>query len=651
MNKMNRKHIFLAIALLFVASIQTAATPIAPKVARAKAASFLSNRIQLEETPVLTASEDEGLKGYYVFNSRDDKGFVVISDDESAEVLAYTEQGRFDAASMPEAMSNWLEALRRQPTFKTGARAIEREEVEPLLATSWGQGDPYNIFCPTYLGTRCHTGCVATAMAQVMYYHRWPQYETFEIPEYSPSSLRDYEDFSYDPLPPLTFEWDKMLNTYESNVRGESVDAVAKLMQYCGYASEMNYGRGENASKADDGYLLYALKTYFQYDGAMELIYQSDYSYQGWISRLHEELMAKRPVLLTGREVDGDYNSRGHAFVCDGYKDGMLHINWGYSSGFNGYFKPYSLKASDWDYSYLQKAVVNIQPDNGLNEPWRAVPSCRAIYDDVVAGIQCISCEIWQFGIEPVRFAQGFGDLNLETGEITFLYARDPVTLPEGNVWGKKYNTAIKNMKLHNAKTYHIVPLYCLADGKEAPKDASADWKRLGPYNTHLEVAVDENGLLSFTTSQPTSEIVVDSITFNGPLILEQSASLSACLTNIGEGSYFSNVTSINLHPLDGSRDRKLGQSRLTIMPGESYNFNLTFTPRNTSGKHILYIKDELTGEEIGSTEVFIIDPSGINDVDYTNNKKQPVYTLTGIKADGCNRKGIYVSKGKKIIR
>jgi len=658
--KMNHGHKLLTFTFMVVAFAQVSASTYSHKAARERAISYLNNRIQLEETPVMTAHKADGqTASYYVFNSRYDKGFVVVSADERAEVLAYTDQGRFDADNMPEPMREWLDALAGEAYHNADASLSEHEDVEPLIATSWAQDDPYNILCPTRTGIRCHTGCIATALAQIMYYYQWPEKESSEIPDYTPV-YDNYGDFCYDPLLPVKFKWDLMKPAYSDSERGEAVDAVAQLMQYCGYASEMQYNRAQLQSETEDAYIIYTLKTYFQYSPAMQFIYQSDFSYRGWIDRIYEELAAKRPVVLTGREEE-DFTSRGHAFICDGYKDGMLHINWGYGAQWNGYYKPYSFKESDWDYSRLQKAVVNIMPDvNDDIEPCIPTPVCTKIYDEVAVGIQCISFETYQFSFDPISFSVGYGNLDTTTGEVEFITARSgyaPTTLPTYNTssktytYGSRIRMPVKNLKLQNGKTYNIVPLYCLTT-KDAPvDDPSADWKPLTPYKSYLEVTVDQNGGMTYQLKQPESILRVDSITFSGDLWLEQQASMKVSITNIGEGKYDNVTTAVILKPLNGGRERTIGQSRLTIMPGESINcFNYTFTP-HTSGDHLMYIKNTLTDEVYGSVNVYIIDPEGIDDVDCETREPQTVYTLTGTKAVNTSKKGIYVSKGKKIVR
>lgn len=210
-----------------------------------------------------------GKEPFYIFNAEGNKGYVIVSgDDRTRPILGYTEQGNFEENQMPDDMKWWLDNLARQieaiGTSLTPAALMvtNMAEIKPLIQTRWGQGAPYNYMCPDenlldkgdegYNAEKlCKTGCVATAMAQIMYYWKWPN-ECPALDSY-PIGYRDddrnfIETNRVKGLPATTFKWDKMKTAYENGETGDAVDAVAELMRYCGQAFRMEYSIGESGA-------------------------------------------------------------------------------------------------------------------------------------------------------------------------------------------------------------------------------------------------------------------------------------------------------------------------------------------------------------------------------------------------------------------
>lgn len=191
---------------------------------------------------------------FYIFNAKDNGGFVIVSgDDRTTDILGYGEQGNLDVEAMPENMRCWLEDYACQiealdTSLATPARRTEdasRAAIAPLVTAQWDQHAPYNYMCPdgNYVdfyedgydaSNRCITGCFATAMAQMMYYWKWPE---------TCPALDSYttNDHTIKGLPETSFKWNLMKDTYTSNETGPSADAVAELMRYCGQAVKMGY--------------------------------------------------------------------------------------------------------------------------------------------------------------------------------------------------------------------------------------------------------------------------------------------------------------------------------------------------------------------------------------------------------------------------
>ena len=153
---------------------------------------------------------------YYVFNVADAGGYVIVSgDDRAVPVLGYALSGTFDADDMPPAMAEWLEEYAREITYAQEndlqpvgeqAPAAARTAIPKLIQSKWNQRYPYNCNCPQMDGENCLTGCVATALAQVMRYYEWPQGYTTDIPGYTTET----NQIEMPPLPATTFDWQHM---------------------------------------------------------------------------------------------------------------------------------------------------------------------------------------------------------------------------------------------------------------------------------------------------------------------------------------------------------------------------------------------------------------------------------------------------------
>ena len=340
-----------ALVLVLAVFATSMASPVKAPAAMRKARQFVadkmgsrhSDKISLAYTSQNESAADDAL--FYVYNIGNDNGFVIIAgDDLATPVLGYTDRGSFSWDNMPDNLKIWLQYY-KEAIAQVASRDVETaapqarpsDVVEPLLSTRWDQTWPYNLLCPMSGNTQCPSGCVATAMAQVINYYQFPVEETNEIPSYYCSSLKK----TMPALPPTTFEWDLMKNTYNRNSSEESKMAVAKLMQYCGQAVEMEYTASSAGAQTFD--LPRRLPRFFKYPSTMHYVYHEGYSIAEWDSLLLKELKNNCPVLYTAYTTAWE----GHAFVCDGYDGkGMYHINWGWGGQADGYYRISVLDAS-----------------------------------------------------------------------------------------------------------------------------------------------------------------------------------------------------------------------------------------------------------------------------------------------------------------
>lgn len=317
--------------------------------------------------------------GLYVFSVSEAGGFVIVSNDDSTlRILGFSDTGTLDLENMPDEQRAWLQGYADEIAWlkqhgdggvppgtlgNTRAGTHEKEPVAPLVTARWNQRAPYNGLCPEYsAGKQAVTGCVATAMAQVMRYHKWPATATGAIPGY-----RDGYGVDQMSLEPVTFDWGNMLDSYGGSESAEQNTAVARLMQYCGHAVEMNYGPSSGASMFK---VAGALKNYFGYKETTTYLSRSFYTNDKWEDIIYHELVSHRPVLYGGQSTGG-----GHAFVCDGYQyeygTDFFHINWGWGGKSDEYYvlsvlDPYSGQgvggsSSKGGFYFGQEAIIGIQ--------------------------------------------------------------------------------------------------------------------------------------------------------------------------------------------------------------------------------------------------------------------------------------------------
>ena len=371
------------------------AAPVTKEDARKKALSFLNqkNRGGKRFTAAsvrpcsLKLSRVSDTQAYYVFNVGEGAGYVIVSgDDRAEEILGYTDTGSFDINRMPDNMKTWLQGYERELTMLAQTDADADNEVRPIrqaipamITTKWNQMAPYNNMCPMFDGDfdRRPTGCVATAMAQVMYYHKWPQGKMKKgINRYTYVDEEMYggdgstREISYSPS--TKFDWDKMQDIYqEGRYSDEAAEAVAKLMAYCGKSVQMCYYPQVSGSLSHD--IPLALRQYFDYDAGIRILNRYGYMTSDWEDIMYEELKNNRPILYSGSSDD-----MGHQFVCDGYENGFFHINWGWGGTSDGFFKLSSLSPSihgvggaenGMSFAKDQWAIIGIQKNEGGKMP------------------------------------------------------------------------------------------------------------------------------------------------------------------------------------------------------------------------------------------------------------------------------------------
>ena len=383
-----KRIVLLCTTLMFISfSTKLEATPISSLKAKEKAISFLKKKGKLitindmRRAPSRESSSD--LNSLYAFNVGQNEGYVIVSgDDDLPTILGYSDSGSINMDSLPSNMKYWLDEYEDQILHYQNYQHKKRKkanpvgslsaypEIQPLLTSKWNQYYPYNESCPDFFnGEKCITGCVATAMAQIMYYHRLKSTNvtTLEIPEYDCWKNWDsYGQLHVDAIPKGSFiDWDNMLDYYSNDATEIQRKAVADLMFFCGASVSMDYS--PNGSASNNSRVADALKKYFDYSDNVK--YMERYNVTSddeWEKMIYTEIQNKRPVLYGGttRRLEG------HSFVCDGYDgNGYFHFNWGWGGAFDGYFLLSALNpgisqenALEYGYNLLQDAVIGAVP-------------------------------------------------------------------------------------------------------------------------------------------------------------------------------------------------------------------------------------------------------------------------------------------------
>jgi len=363
------------------------ATPVDTTVTRRVAANWLAEKHgqAVDEEDVTAVGEAAG-QGLAVFNRRDGGWVVVAADDRALPVLAYSTAGDWGRAPLPENCHAWIAALDAAVRTAGPAREAHPEvatlwarygqaveafqtalapeggrgtglpatppTVGPLIQTTWGQDRYYNTHCPADAAGpdgHCLTGCVATAMAQIMRYHRHPATgfgsHTYVHPTYGTLAAS---------FGATTYDWDAMpagsLTAY--------TPAVAQLMFHAGVSVEMDYGTGISQSSTVDG--MAALRGHFRYHPGIREVARADHSRAEWDQLLTDELDAGRPMV---------YDGPGHAFLCDGYDSSsprLYHFNWGWDGLYDGYYALTALTPGSDNFTAEQRAFLGIQPEGDI---------------------------------------------------------------------------------------------------------------------------------------------------------------------------------------------------------------------------------------------------------------------------------------------
>ena len=418
----------------------------------------------------------------YIYNN-DGGGYVIVSgDDRTADILGFSEKGHIDANHLAVNMKSWLQGYVRQiesisasatPRRVATTRSEAKAPLATKLKTEWGQDFPYNLHTPEITfawkdqDTTVHTatGCVATAMSMILHYHQYPDKLLKGVPSYEGEcdvpvknkdgeidTIKNIKWKTEDILEGSPIDWAHITDKYDEKSSDVENDAVARLMQYCGAAVNMQYGI---ESFANTGGILDGMKNYLGYSDVYALN-AFEYDDQGWVDAVYHEMSKAGPVMFAGYTP----SMSGHRFILDGYqsKDGKdyFYVNWGWDGEDNGYMLLSVMMPEDKDWWVLddsgnpegftegQDMICGLGPQG---KGYTTVPNLKFYADALELGIEgkeysrseksedfqitdfYISYANYHLDVLTARTAVGFYDANNKLVFMTYLTKEEGTTI------------------------------------------------------------------------------------------------------------------------------------------------------------------------------------------------------------------------------
>lgn len=309
---------------------------------------------------------------FIVYNSTDG-GFVLMAQNGGEpQVMGYSTEGSMAFGNMPDAMKEWMEQYRKALAAQSAASAAAAPKkantypeptvapVAPLIATKWGQDEPFNRRCPKYNGESLVAGCTAVAMAQILNYYKSDNtgYDKLEYVNEGAGNKELSVDFTK-----IKYDWANMLDVYEEGkYTDEQADAVAKLMFEAGVSCKSKYdikvGINYSSKSTSAAIPFVGFDRYYNYN--CDMYYRQWTPTNTWMKLIQDELTAGRPILYSGAN-----STDAHAYVVDGIDDeNNVHINWGWNGEYDGYYDVTFCNAPGYGTGFYkgQSMLVGLRP-------------------------------------------------------------------------------------------------------------------------------------------------------------------------------------------------------------------------------------------------------------------------------------------------
>ncbi len=621
------------------------AEPVSRQQALKQARQFMPGK-QFGEARSFARSDNSSDKDpFYVFNAAGNGGYVIVSgDDRTLPILGYSETGNLDMSQLPENLRCWLEGYVRQiealgSSLQPVQRATTQAEnsksaIEPLIKTKWNQDEPYNLMCPDGnfvdydeagydAANRCVTGCVATAMAQLMYFWQWPngcealdQIDIGTKVNKGTAEAPDWQfevDHSFHALPDTTFNWEAMKLAYNGSETDASATAVATLLRYCGQAVNMDYNLA-SAGGSQAGISPSVLAETFGYSKNIRNIYRDLYTTSAWEDKIYAELAAGRPVLYSGQSGVG-----GHQFIVDGYDgNGLFHMNWGWGGLSDDY---YVLSLADPDsqgaggaagnraFQFDQDALIGVKPapegevltaqiESNIDAMETATYN-RASQDDNFVSVLFDGIFFAHFNVpstEELKVQTGWA--LCQNGQIKEVVHERNNTLEAGGTYSGLYTDAEVSFGAGLALgKYEVCQVY-----KYPSED---EWKLCIPHH-ETAFLIAEVTATTLTVRQAKPSFVVNSVTVPEYPSLDSSLDVTVNITNDGET--FENILNLWAQKDGESTWTNIATQTSKIDPGKSGDVIISFMP-TAAGTYNLKITSSDSEEALTTAAVTIYAP------------------------------------------
>ncbi len=511
MNKQTKT--LFSVMTMLACVVFTHAEPITKRQASDIASKYVKNPKPWNGIPQTRSSKATYPPAYYVFTGSADHKFVIISGESTLnEVIAYgsgqlkdSDNGSYCFKQFLKDYERVVRAVRANPAKAARTSSLVKRKVEPLLTCKWSQFYPFNKYTPVISGQTTPTGCVATATAQMMFYHKWPK----NRPKDYIASTGDEARRS------ATYWWGDMKNTVAETTSDRSAQAVGVLMHDIGKAVNMTYYyQGSNSNLQ---YACNALRHVFDY--TVKFLDKDFLPANQFHSKVIQELSEGYPILVVGGN---------HAFVFDGYDErGFIHINWGWAGENDGYFdintvymniKGFGITGTFWD----DMQALLAHPNNGKATPFEDIPrgldarATTAFTIDKTRGArtETFNAEINKLG----SYSSVKGELGVFTGKVGLaLYdsgnhlVKVYPTTDANYTWSSiftTFNFEVNNFNFEGVPNgnYRLVPVY--SEVLDAKTKKNGEWTRINHVNEmQVQLSTEE---VTIETNNPKDVVVME---------------------------------------------------------------------------------------------------------------------------------------------
>ena len=537
----------------------------------------------------------------YLFNS--DNGFVIVSgDDQTEPILGYVEGTQFNEDEMPENMKWWIGEYERQIKYIQDHNiqqvqfVLDKPAISPMTTTDWSQGSPYNLKCPKVGNNTSVTGCLATALAQVMKYFEWPQAETTEIPAYTTWTNK----IEMAKLPATTFAWANMKDSYNGYSTQAQKNAVAELMLYCGQANQMDYD--PSASGASEFNVVNSLVNYFGYDESAQLTGRTDITTEEWENMVYFELENSRPVFYCGQSTGG-----GHAFVCDGFDgNGLFHISWGW--GYNSYFTSWcrlsilnpntttqvGASTTEDGFTFGQSIVRGIRRPGDAGEV--APLMLQASVED--SWVNGSSARVYYVSnlAKTYQFDVALATLNDNNEPTIISIETNKYVTPLYKNWNYAYSDySLSANKFGGNGTYRLAML--------CRKSGTTEWVPMYSYEMeYLKATVNGNSVTLSKVYNDGTPLVAENMKFTKDMTTSEACEFTADIKNNGTEEYSGELYCFQ--STTTSKGEAVSIAGAYVEPGATETVYFYFTPLATEDLNIWICTDENGQNVIGKMTI-----------------------------------------------